>query len=179
MRWLTVRNLLLNSIGRSQSVFESPSSGWEAAASNTFALAPTFSCGDCCLTTAPLTAGHQMIKTDSLMLCAVRCALYHVPLLHRKLSLAINLLYYLWCSLTSTSSCNSLYKACMCVFVVYHVPVLQSTTSAPLILSAYPSLWPVSIYLSTYLSISHQVIVSTVSDFKHHPSLSADTSVLH
>lgn len=48
----------------------------------------------------------------------------------------------------------------VCVLVVYHVAVLQSSTSAPLILSAYPSL---CLFLFTYLSISHQVIVSSVS----------------
>lgn len=64
----------------------------------------------------------------------------------------------------------------VCVLVVYHVAVLQSSTSAPLILSAYPSL---CLFLFTYLSISHQVIVSTVSAFKHPPSLPADTTALH
>lgn len=55
---------------------------------------------------------------------------------------------------------------CVCV-VVYHVPVLQSSNSASLILSAYLGSLSVSIYLFAYLSICHQVFVSTVYTFKH------------
>lgn len=46
-----------------------------------------------------------------------------------------------------------------CVLVVYHVPVLQSTTSAPLILSAYPLglCLHLSVPLSVHLSSGHRL----------------------
>ena len=79
-------------------------------------------------------------------------------------SLAVNLLYFLWCSLIRDHpALNWLYTKDLCVcffFLVYHVPVLQSTTSAPVILSAYPSLrlcLHLSIHLSVHLSSGHRL----------------------
>ena len=68
----------------------------------------------------------------------------------------------------------------MYVFVVYHVLVLQSTTSAPLILSAYVSLCfclHLSVYLSVHLSSGHRLYCLTSNIIP--PSPSVEITVLH